>query len=395
MATTAELQAELVKLQAELAKLRAEVRDRAAPGAESTSAAAARAKERAKEPNRRQLLSLVAAGAGGLGLGQVAAASPAAADNGQALILGSSGNTATLPTGVAVLGNQAGYGIGATDNGAGSVPIPSAIFGHARGFGGANNFSAGVLGFAEQDSFYGVVGDSVRCGVNGIARGPADNGWPGVLGQGQNGVGVRGEGGTYGVVGRGSTGGVLGEGGTRFAPGLRAGGSSGLLALDAVQVAPPASGSYRRGDVVNDRDGSGVWVCVAAGSPGMWRKLAGAATAGAFHPIDGRRVYDSRTTGGRLSVGQTRTITMPAAAAPAGATAISYVLTATVTDGAGTLVAFPAHRARPAITSLSWWDAAQQHSVGLVTALSPARQLKVYASGGSTHFTLDVVGYWR
>lgn len=340
------------------------------------------------------MLRLAAAGAGGFGLAQVAAAPPAVADNGQAVILGSAGNTATSATGVAVLGNLAAYGFAATDNGANSVPLPSAIFGHARGYGGPSNFSTGVLGFAEQDSFYGVVGDSVRCGVLGRARGPASNGWPAVYGQG-NGVGVRGEGGTIGVVGSGDAVGVLGETDTRTAPALRAGGTSALLALNGAQPAPPTTGTYRRGDLLNDSGGSGVWACVTAGTPGVWRKLAGATTAGAFHSITGTRAYDSRTTGGRLTAGQTRTVTIPIAGAPVGSTAISCVLTAIATSGAGTFVVHPAHRPRPGITSLSWWGASQQVSVGLVTGLSTVRQIKVYASAGSAHFTIDVVGYWR
>lgn len=385
MASTADLQAEVAALRAELAALRSELaRSSGPPGSDPDA-----------PRSRRQLLRLAAAGAGGLGLAQVASASPAAAANGDALVLGSSGNFATLPTGVAVGGSAASYGLAATDNGADSVPLPSAILGHARGFGGTTNFSTGVLGHAVDQAFYGVVGDSVRCGVNGIARGPAGNGWPGVLGESFNGVGVAGDGGTYGVTGRGDAGGVLGEATTRFVPALRAGGHSGMLALNATQPAPPTSGSYRAGDVLNDRDGSGVWVCVTSGAPGSWRKVAGAATAGAFHPIDGVRAHDSRATGGRLTSGATRTITLPLAAAPGGSRAISYVLTAIATAGSGRLVAFPAHRPRPGIWSLSWWGDGQQHSVGLLTALSPARQVKIFASGGSTHFTVDVVGYYR
>jgi hypothetical protein len=136
-------------------------------------------------------------------------------------------------------------------------------------------------------------------------------------------------------------------------------------------------------------------MCVTAGTPGVWRKVAGATTAGAYHPLNGTRAYDSRTTGGRLSSGSTRTVTIPLAGAPAGSRAISYVLTALSTTGAGTLVAYPAHRSRPAVTSLSWWGRSQRHSVGLTTELSTARQVKVYASAGSTHFTIDVVGYFR
>lgn len=388
---TEELQAEIAMLRAELAALRAEVRDRAAPDENAVPPQA----HGESQPSRRQLLRLAAAGAGGFGLAQVVAASPAAADNGQAIVLGSVVNSATLATGVSFLGNQCAYGIGATDNGANSIPLPSAIFGHAKGWGGANNFSTGVIGVAVQDGFYGVVGDSVRCGVRGVGRGPAGNGWPGVLGESLNGVGVSGEGGTEGVVGYGQTAGVLGRGADATTPALRAGGDSGLLSLNGAQAAPPTTGSYRRGDVLNDSGGSGVWVCVTAGAPGVWRKVAGATTAGAYHPLNGTRAYDSRTTGGRLTSGSTRTVTIPGTGAPAGSRAISCVLTAIGTAGAGTLVVHPAHRPRPSITSLSWWGKGQRHSVGLTTELSTARQVKVYASAGSTHFTIDVVGYFR
>jgi hypothetical protein len=392
VSTTEDLLAEVAALRAELAALRAEVDARDGASRHPTNPPTT---PPGPGPDRRQLLRMVAAGVGGLGVAQVAAAPPAAAANGQAFVLGSSANSASLPTGVAVTGNLAGYGLAATDNGANSVPLPSAVFGHARGWGGSTNFSTGVLGHAVEDAFYGVAGDSVRCGVYGIARGAATNGWPGVLGTGLNGVGVRGEGGTEGVVGRGGTAGVLGLGSSAATPALRAGGDSGLLSLDEAQAAPPSSGTYRRGDVLNDAGGSGLWVCVTGGTPGTWRKLAGRATAGAFHALTGVRAYSSRTTGGRLGAGQTRTITLPGAAAPAGTTAVSCVLTASATAGAGTLVLFPAHRTRPAITSLSWWAGSQQHSVGLTVAVSVARQVKVFASAGSTHLTLDVVGYYR
>jgi len=188
---------------------------------------------------------------------------------------------------------------------------------------------------------------------------------------------------------------VLGEGANLTTPALRAGGTSALLSLDGAQPAPPSTGTYRQGDVLNDSGGSGVWVCVTAGAPGVWRKVAGSTTAGAYHPLAGTRAYDSRKTGGRLSAGLTRTVTIPVAGAPVGSSAISYVLTAIGTARAGTLVVHPAHRPRPAITSLSWWGKGQRHSVGLITELSAARQVKVYASAGSTHFTIDVVGYFR
>lgn len=389
MHTTDDLLREIETLRAEVRALRAAVGRSPAPPAEPLPPAT----------NRRQLLTLAAAGVGGAGMAALAPAAPAAAANGQALVIGNSGSQdGTLPTGVAVLGNTAGYGLAFTDNGLGSIPLPSAVVGHARGFGGPTAFSTGVLGFAQESAFYGVVGDSVRCGVRGIARGPADNGWPGVLGENLLGVGVRGEGGTDGVVGYGQTSGVRGTTDSRGTPALRASAESGLLALDGAQKAPPAAGAtYRRGDLLSDRDGSGIWACVVSGNPGAWRKLAGPGTAGAFHAIDGGRAYDSRTAGagGRLTGGTTRTITIPTSLTPAGSLAVTYLLTVRGTLGSGGLTVYPANRPRPLIQSAIWYAANQSVVVGGVTRLGPGREVKVFTSAGSTHITLDVTGYYR
>jgi hypothetical protein len=388
MLTTHDLLQEIAELREEVRQLRAAVKRR--PPGPATEAEPA-------PTNRRQLLTLAAAGVGGAGLAALAPAAPAAAANGEALVIGNGGGqNCSTSTGVAVTGNVAPYGLAFTDNGVGSVSPPSAVVGHARGFG-SFNFSTGVLGVAEQDAFYGVFGDSVRCGVQGLARGPADNGWPGVLGRGFNGVGVRGEGGTDGVVGHGRTSGVRGESETRSAPALRAASRSGLLALDGAQPAPPTKGTFRRGDVLNDRNGSGVWVCVTAGTPGTWRKVAGAATAGAFHAVDGGRAYDSRTTGagGRITGGTSRVITIPTSLAPGGSQAISFQLTVRDTAGSGGLTVYPAGRTRPTVQSAIWWAAGQSHVSGGVTALGPGREIRVHCAGGSTHLTLDVTGYYR
>ena len=391
MATVDELSAEIQSLRSELDALRAMVASPPKaippepPGVEPSV-----------ERSRRNVLKLAAAGLGGVGLAQMAV-SPASAANGANIVIGSVVNQGTLPTGLTVSGNAATYGFGCTDNGANSVPVPSALFGHARGFGGATNFSAAVLGFAQESAFYGVVGDSVRCGVKGTARGSADNGWPGVLGEG-NGDGVMGSG-RVGVHGHSLqsvavAAGVSGTTSDATVPALRAAADSGLLALDGAQVAPPSSGSYRRGDVLNDSGGSGVWVCVSAGTPGVWRKVAGAASAGAYHPRAGARAYDSRQTGGKLLSGQTRVVTIPLSVVPARTTAVHYVLTAVSTSGKGSLVAFQTGTSRPAVTSLIWWGRDQRHANALTTEVNNSRQLSVYATSGSTHFTIDVIGYY-
>ena len=55
----------------------------------------------------------------------------------------------------------------------------------------------------------------------------------------------------------------------------------------------------RGGEVVHDTNGD-MWVCVAAGSPGTWRKIAGPSASGAFHVLElAVRAYDSRRPMGR------------------------------------------------------------------------------------------------
>jgi hypothetical protein len=111
-------------------------------------------------------------------------------------------NSAGAPTGLAVSGNTAKYGIGVTDNGLGSYPNnsvpPAALFGHARDA----NFQAGVVGYSD-NGMEGVVGRSE----------PVDStGRPGVFGVGQPGVSGFGGGTSPGVVGTGNGTGVLGIG---------------------------------------------------------------------------------------------------------------------------------------------------------------------------------------
>ena len=119
-------------------------------------------------PTRRGLLAgVVAAVAGGAAL---ASASPAEAANGQPIVLGSSGNTATAPTGTAFIGTpgSGGYCIGATDNGLNAFPQSAAIAGHTRG-----NFGNGVLGYDNSPNAggTGVIGWSINgAGVLGVTE---------------------------------------------------------------------------------------------------------------------------------------------------------------------------------------------------------------------------------
>lgn len=60
---------------------------------------------------------------------------------------------------------------------------------------------------------------------------------------------------------------------------------------------PPASinRAHNQGALIVDNAGS-LWYCVTSGTPGTWRQLSGATTAGAHHPVTPGRIYDSRCT---------------------------------------------------------------------------------------------------
>jgi hypothetical protein len=198
---------------------------------------------------------------------------------------------------------------------------------------------------------------------------------------------------------------VWGTADTPTSPALFATGS-GMIRMEAEQVAPPKSGFYFQGSLICSVDGSGTWICVTSGTPGLWRKVAGPAAAGAFHAISPQRVYDSRHTS-KLSHGQTRNVVVANAInsagavtvhdlVPAGATAIALNLSILTTVAAGSLTAWPQGLPRPLSTVIQWRATGQALTNGFTAAISASRELTFYCAGtGSTHLLIDVGGYYR
>jgi hypothetical protein len=114
---------------------------------------------------------------------------------------------------------------------------------------------------------------------------------------------------------------------------LRPGGAAPITLINAHQV----------GEMYEDQDGT-LWICTTAGSPGTWREIAGATSAGSFHAITPRRDYDSRPSN-KLAPGQDRTISVANSTdgtldvVPVKATAVALTVTVTETEGAGGFVA--------------------------------------------------------
>jgi hypothetical protein len=102
--------------------------------------------------------------------------------------------------------------------------------------------------------------------------------------------------GGYGVVAEGQVG----------CKGLLARGKKANVEMYNEGSAPQTrTDAHARGEMLCDGDGT-LWYCTVAGTPGTWRKMAGAGTSGQFHPITPARVYDSRTGSAPITVAKGR-----------------------------------------------------------------------------------------
>ncbi len=180
------------------------------------------------------------------------------------------------------------------------------------------------------------------------------------------------------------------------------------------RAAPPSrSDAHEAGELDFDTNGD-LWLCVAAGSPGTWRKLSGATAAGAFHAVTPGRVYDSRLAvpgpAAPLAGGSERTVSVRdrrsvddgsvalADFVPAGATAISANVTVVDTVGAGFLTANPGGVHDVGAATINWSASGQILNNGVILTLDANRELNVIAGPGpaaATHVVIDVTGYYR
>lgn len=352
----------LAALERRVAEQEAELRSlRAGDGVSPASPASAEAP--AGTTDRRGFVRAAAAAAAGAVVGGawLADAAPAAAADGGPLVIGSSSNSGTQATGLAVIGTAAAYGVGVTDNGLASLTGFPAVLGHAR----SQNFFIGVLGLAELAST-GVEGRA----VNGI----------GVVGSSVGGTGVSAF----------STNGI----------GVLATGGRAALRLNAIGTAPPSrSDAHFAGEIESDQNND-LWYCAASGSPGTWRKLAGPGTAGALQVLAStQRVYDSRPgfnppggTKGPLGTGQERPVDCKVGSAvPAGAVAVLANVTIVSASSRGFLAAFKNGIAWPGNSTINWDHFDQVAANSAVIALDTSAQFRVRASN-PTHYIVDVIG---
>jgi len=139
------------------------------------------------------------------------------------------------------------------------------------------------------------------------------------------------------------------------------------------------------------------------GGSAIWRRITGPDEAGSYHPVTPARVYDTRATiPGAMTAGSSRTISVSSALGPpvvsnfvpAGATAIVANLTIFATTGSGYLSVNPGGVSNTSTATVNWNAAGQVANQGLTFKLDGSRQLNVQCTGGGTGFTLDVFGYY-
>ena len=226
--------------------------------------------------------------------------------------------------------------------------------------------------------------NSVGTALLGVASGNGNQGI-GIIGWSKKANGT-------GVVG--FTGGAGAYGGEFFGGlaevRLRPGGAAPITLTNAHQV----------GELYEDQDGT-LWICTAAGAPGTWREIAGSTTAGAFHAIAPRRVYDSRSTG-KLTPGEDRSVSVANATdgtldvVPVMATAVALTVTVTETEGTGGFVAVrPSGTAYNGTSSINWFGPNQNLATTVISGLDADRQVTLRAGTQYTHIVVDVTGYYR
>ncbi len=328
-------QTELNHMKAELQRMQARIEELEAPGAQQPM-------------NRRNMLRGIGVAAVGAAAGGLAFARPAAATDGNGIIIGDSAQTGTSPT---VLIPTTGWS---------SAPLTGAFT--VSNDAGFTNINAAV-------SCIAAYADSTKPSGHNI----------GLFAASKGGVGAKLD------------------------------GPIPLKLTDSTNAGAPNQAAGQKGRF--QVDNGDLWFCVTDTGSARWRKITGKGVAGAFHLITPGRVYDSRTGNGGagpLGTGLNRTISVANRIAtgggavveanfvPAGATAVTLNLTAvsTVADG-GYMAVNPGGNATVSASSINWANG-QTIANGIVCALNGSRQLTVITggTGASADFLIDITGYY-
>lgn len=322
----------------------------------------------------------LAAGALAGGAAIVATATPAAAAAGTF-----DGNPAVSATATVVASAVGVRGTSAGSSGTGVVGSASAANG------------TGVMGSASETNGTGVKGSAAGSSGIGVYGGSSGSGGVGVSGWASMGTAV-------------SASGILGVRVVAAGTGVSIQGTTHMNFVGA--QSPFATGyTYATNDLIVDTAGV-VWFCTLGGTPGTWRRLGGAGTAGAFTAVTPGRVYDSRlgaySPNGPLATGQSRTVSVANSRdpntgsvvtsnfVPAGASAVFANVTIVDTVGSGYLAVNPGGDAVVHASTINWTASGTTVANGVALALDASRQITIVAGGpGSTGVIVDVLGYYR
>jgi hypothetical protein len=193
--------------------------------------------------------------------------------------------------------------------------------------------------------------------------------------------------------------------------GVVAGSSSGAALLFRGGLGgPPTTGGWRAGSLIFTTPGE-LWICVASGTPGTWRRISGPSSAGDYVPVTPTRVFDSRRalpgpvaliqpgTPRVVSVADGRNLTTGAVTepnlVPVGTRAIAANVTVTGTTGPGWIAVAPGDAAAVTASSVNYNGAGQSVANGLSLTLDNARRVKIFCATSATHVVIDVSGYYR
>lgn len=148
-----------------------------------------------------------------------------------------------------------------------------------------------------------------------------------------------------------------------------------------------------------------LWMCVASGTPGTWRKITGPSAAGSLHLLAApKRVYDSRPTEEPVLVapktvlapGTPRTIdtTANSSGVPAAATGVLLNVGVVTASGAGFLSVTPGGAGFTGTSSLNWNGASIAIANGITVGTGAGATIDLYAGAGATDVFVDVFGYY-
>lgn len=102
------------------------------------------------------------------------------------------------------------------------------------------------------------------------------------------------------------------------------------------------------------------------------------------------RVYDSRSSDGKLAVGTTRTIDLKV---PLGVRAALITLTVDGTEGGGFVTAYANDTGLPATSTINWTQSDQAVATTTTVAVDRDGKIKLTAGQNGTHVIVDVLGF--